>query len=124
MGFVTDGDCPLGDDARYIPLGNVTDGLLTSFQSYWDKITRSPEALRSAFENVPTSSGPGIALDKVPNQRLRDSLIAAIFEKHDHFHRIVCDAGGCTAGLEGQSVGFDAGPNGIVLTRLSAVWVS
>jgi hypothetical protein len=48
----------------------------------------------------------------------------AICEKHDHFRFLHCDAGGCTAELEGQSIGFDAGPGGIVLTRLSAVWVA
>jgi hypothetical protein len=79
--------------------------------------------MRAALASVPTSSGPGIALDRTPDQWLRVSLIKDIFERHGNFSSIVCDSGGCVAHLQNQSIGFDAGVNGIVLTRLSAVWV-
>jgi len=43
LGFATTESCPPGEDARYIPVGDVTDGLMTTFPTYWEKITQSQQ---------------------------------------------------------------------------------
>lgn len=122
LGFVTPEACPLGDDPRYINLGNVTDGMLTSFQRAWDTATRTPAALEKAFATVPTVTSFTGAIDAQPSQRLRASLQKAVFERHEKIEGIFCSEGGCTAWLGSVSVSFDATPTGIALRTLNAVW--
>jgi hypothetical protein len=125
LGFATKDSCPLGDDPRYIRLSNVTDGMLTSFHLYWEKITRSEQALRAAIQNVPTVSGPGEAIDASPSKALRDEFVAAAINGHSRAFEISCDTEGCRAFFsQGPTVAFDAGPDGIILVALEAVWVT
>ena len=62
LGLVSDEDCPTGEDARYLSLENVTDGMLKAFQSSWIEATRSSETLDKAFRNVPTVSGATVVI--------------------------------------------------------------
>jgi hypothetical protein len=124
LGFVSNEDCPTGEDARYLSLANVTDGMLKAFQSTWIEATRSSETLDKAFRNVPTVSGATGKIDPQPSQALRDRLSAAVFVEHDKITAISCDTGGCTAFLTDQAVGFDFAAGGIVITKLIQMWVT
>lgn len=122
LGFVTGQACPLGDDPRYIGLENVSDGMLTSFQSKWEAVTRTPTALEEAFAGVPTVTAFSGAIDAQPSARLRENLRRSVFERHRKVESISCHEGGCTAWLDSVSVDFDVTPSGIAFKALKAVW--
>ena len=125
LGFVTNEDCPIGDDVRYIPLQNVTDGMLKAFQSAWIEATGSPETLDKVFRNVPTlgSEHPG-QIDTPPSQKLRDRFRNDIFNGHNTVVEMSCAEDGCSAYLRDQAVGFDFTTSGIVFTKLEQLWIA
>ena len=122
LGFVGNENCPLGDDARYIWLRNVTDGMLKSFQNAWGAASRSPKALDKVFAVVPTISSFRGTVDPQPSQRLRDNLRRSVFERHDKVVEISCNESGCIANLSGQAIGFDVTAGGIVFTNLRVLF--
>jgi hypothetical protein len=124
LGFVSSGDCPLGNDPRYMLLVNVTDGMLKSFQQTWDRVTASPEVLTKTFSDVPTASGFLGKIDTKPSQALHDRLRDAVFVKHEKLSTIQCRVEGCAAALGSVWVDFDVGPSGIVFTMVRPIIVS
>src|SRR5579859_1592625 len=52
-GFLTQSVCPRSDDENYVPLTNVTDDVLKSFQSGWGRIAASHQSLEAAIAKLP-----------------------------------------------------------------------
>ena len=124
LGFVTGGECPAGDDARYIWLGNVTDGMLKAFQEKWNQVSQSPEAFDKAFFAVPTVSSFTGKLDARPSQAMRDRFRDYVFQNHDKPTLISCGDGGCVANFKYQAIGFDFTADGIIFTKLMRIFVA
>lgn len=123
FGFVTDGDCPPGDDARYLALINVTDGMLKSFQQVWARVAATPQSLKAAIAPLPVSAAPTERFNTPERQQaFRTALVARMFEKHERPAGLACDSAGCSATFDSFRVLFDVTPDGIVLTGLAAVF--
>ena len=123
LGFIAESDCPPGDDPRYMPLGNVTDGTLRSFQQMWERISASPEILQAALERLPVSRVTGIERFDTPERKraFKERTITRVLKEKPQLQGMTCHEGGCAAWFDYWTVEFDVGPNGIVLTGLRAV---
>jgi hypothetical protein len=122
LGFISGAECPPGGDARYIPLANVTDGTLKSFQHTWDRISATPEMLRAALEPIPVSRVTGIArFDTEERKRaFKERAISRALSAKQTLQSMICDEGGCAAYLDFATVEFDVGINGIAFKGLRA----
>jgi hypothetical protein len=122
FGFVADGDCPPGDDTRYMALTNVTDGTLKAFLQAWSRVAASPESARAALGGFLVEAHPIPRFNTPERQRqFRERVIAAVSSRKESLAAMSCDTTGCAAQFDSFYAAFDIGPNGIVLTGLAPV---
>jgi len=119
--LVGDAPCPPPDDPRYIPVENVTNGMLIQFDRLWRRITASPAALRQALRPLSV----GLALPGHDDE-LREDAIKSI-AKRSVLKDIRCNFGThqdfptCEARTERYGFFFDVGPNGLTLKGMTAL---
>lgn len=123
-GFLTESACPLGDDARYMPLTNVTDEVLMSFQSAWSRIAASRQSLEAAIGKLPAAL-TGIEHFDTPErkQRLRERVIQDVLAGGEIPYEYRCDTGNtCSVFFNDFGLDFIHAPSGIVLTKVYALF--
>ena len=123
-GFLTESACPRGDDEHYIPLTNVADDVLKSFQSGWSRIVASQQSLEAAITKLPAEY---IAIEhfNTPErqQKLRERVIQTVLEAKERPIEYRCETGNnCFASFDSFTIEFAPAPSGIVLTKLLQNW--
>jgi hypothetical protein len=113
LGFVSNEACPPGADPRYVPLTNVTDGVLKEFTRLLEEAAASPQAAARIF-------GPPVRIE--PPEFSGDfRWLGASWSR---VGAIDCDDAGCIArGPRGGSpfISFDTGPGGLRFTKVGFI---
>ena len=123
-GFLTDSDCPRGDDARYMALTNVSDDVLKSFQGAWSRISASRQSLEAATAKLPTVWTVIEHFDTPERQqKLRERAIDGVLAGTEIPRGYRCDGeNACSVAFNSFGIDFAPAPSGIVLTKLFQLW--
>ncbi|HWF65476.1 MAG TPA: hypothetical protein VN685_12755, partial [Rhizomicrobium sp.] len=124
--MLTDQPCPPGDDAAYIPVDQVTDGMLKSFDHLWRSVIVSPETFDRTFAHVEARSNGGGPVDPKYISALKNEIFSAPGQPL-RLYDMDCAkySNDCNAFVGNQrhsyEIGFDIGDKGLILTRLVAL---
>jgi hypothetical protein len=118
FGLVATADCPTGNDQNYVLMFNVSDAVFKSFNTAWEELSRSPDALRAAtyqFRPVMESASNAGWMTR----RFNDFFITGVAQGRYRLTRVYCGNTGCGASVGSGSVLFTPAPGGgVVITDI------
>ncbi len=97
--------------------------MLKAFEQTWRRTAATPERLRAAVAKLPADAIPIPRFNTPERQaRLRDRVVALVFQENARATEISCSSSGCAAYFGGHfELRFDMSPEGVVLTGVATL---